>query len=61
MINGDPPAGNDASSASALPEPQRRKPYARPQILSREPLEAMAATCARPFGKASGICSTARS
>ncbi|MCU1244890.1 MAG: hypothetical protein JWN02_800 [Acidobacteria bacterium] len=39
------------------PKPQR-KPYTPPRILSREPLEAMAAICApRPPAKANpGLC-----
>lgn len=39
-------------------EPRRRKPYAPPRILSREPLEAMAATCSpRPPAKGNaGLC-----
>lgn len=47
-------------------QPPGKKPakaYQRPQILSREPLEAMAATCtASSYGKpAVGICSSPRS
>lgn len=38
-----------------------RRAYAPPRILSREPLEVMAATCTRPLGKAPGVCSTGRS
>lgn len=45
-------------------QPPGRKPakaYQRPRILSREPLEAMAATCTRPYGKAAGTCQTGSS
>jgi hypothetical protein len=38
-----PPAGAAGSADSR--DAQHRKPYERPRILSREPLEAMAATC----------------
>lgn len=40
-----------------------RKPYDRPRILSREPLEAMAATCtASARGKANkSVCGVAKS
>jgi hypothetical protein len=38
------PAAGAAGIADSR-DAQRRKPYERPRILSREPLEAMAATC----------------
>ena len=63
----NPLADNEPDAPSALPEPSKsdaqqiRKAYERPRILSREPLEVMAATCTRPFGKATGVCSTGRS
>jgi hypothetical protein len=43
---------NPEASASA-PRPEgRRKTYQRPQILSREPLESLAATCTGKNAKA---------
>lgn len=36
------------------PATDTRKPYQRPRILSREPLEAMAAVCSFPGGKTGG-------
>ncbi len=38
-------------------KPVEKKPYEPPRILTREPLEAMAAVCTPvPPGKAGGIC-----
>jgi hypothetical protein len=62
-----PLAQNESDSQSPSPETPKREPhealkaYERPRILSREPLEVMAATCTRPFGKATGVCNTGRS
>lgn len=49
------PASNDPSSPSGL---RGRRAYVRPRILSREPLEAVAAVCApSPPAKGNpGIC-----
>lgn len=46
------PANNEEAKSA------RRKPYSPPRILSREPLEAMAATCSpRPPAKTNaGLC-----
>jgi hypothetical protein len=45
-----------SSPGDAPPRDERRKAYHRPQILSREPLESMAATCTGKNAKAvSGI------
>jgi hypothetical protein len=43
---------------SSAPAPSKRKPYRRPEILYREPLEAMAALCTpSPPAKANvGMC-----
>jgi hypothetical protein len=51
MKRQEEPANNEES-------PVRRKPYSPPRILSREPLEAMAATCSpRPPAKTNaGLC-----
>ena len=39
-------------------KPAEKKPYEPPRILTREPLEAMAAVCTpTPPGKGGGICS----
>ena len=41
--------------STPVPSPEgRRKTYQRPQILSREPLESMAATCTGKNAKAVG-------
>lgn len=43
----------DASTPEPVPSPEgQRKTYQRPQILSREPLESMAATCTGKNAKA---------
>lgn len=47
----DPEAPRDELSKSADAGPERRKPYAKPAVISREPLEAVAAVC-NPPGKA---------
>jgi hypothetical protein len=58
------PEGSDSGSAPPPGHP-RKKTYERPRILSREPLEAMAATCTPPpsgFGKANTVvCSRGKS
>jgi hypothetical protein len=36
---------NIGPTTGASPDGAARKPYSRPRILSREPLESMAATC----------------
>lgn len=45
---------------SSASEPSRKKPYRRPEILYREPLEAMAALCTpSPPAKSNlGMCPT---
>lgn len=45
---------------SSASEPSKKKPYRRPEILYREPLEAMAALCTpSPPAKANlGMCPT---
>lgn len=38
-----------------------KRPYQKPEIKYRGPLEAMAATCTGPGGKLEGTCGVARS
>lgn len=66
MSDNDKPAEATATTNSTQSErPTSRKPYEPPRILSREPLEAMAATC--PGGSVSrgkpntSVCGVARS
>lgn len=49
----------DNRQAAEKPEQPAKRPYEAPQILSEEPLEAVAATCNPPtggFGKTGPIC-----
>lgn len=50
---------NGQPERSGASEPSKKKPYRRPEILYREPLEAMAAICTPvPPAKANlGMCS----
>jgi hypothetical protein len=59
--NADPP--NAEPGTPNLGKEPPRKPYERPRILSREPLEAMAATCtANARGKPNArVCGVAKS
>ena len=61
MADTEPVAQKASAAPAQLTVGDGRKVYERPRILSREPLEVMAATCTKPFGKAPGICSTGRS
>jgi hypothetical protein len=49
---------NEEKQAGEVVEPPGRKPYSAPRIVSREPLEAMAAVCSpHPPSKANpGFC-----
>jgi hypothetical protein len=42
-------------------ERENKKAYHRPRIVSREPLEAMAATCTGAKAKAGGVCTKLQS
>jgi hypothetical protein len=56
-------SGHSVAAPASLPK-QARRPYAPPRILSREPLEAMAATCPPGIGRGkagAGICGIVRS
>ena len=51
----DPQSKPETTSTGLVSAPaDRRKTYHRPQILSREPLESMAATCTGKGAKAIG-------
>lgn len=55
------PKRPSADQANTTGSNSRKRRYERPRILSREPLEAMAATCVGGNGKVQGFCLTARS
>jgi hypothetical protein len=51
---------NENEQRSSNPEIVQRKPYERPMIIYRQPLEARAAVCTpHPPGKADATCMTA--
>ena len=52
----------DPASEPGMPsEREPKKAYHRPRIVSREPLEAMAATCTGGKAKAGGLCTKLQS
>ena len=61
MTDHDPNAGSGRPRAAAPGGTPARKPYRRPRIVSREPLEVMAATCTGAKAKAGGICTKLKS
>lgn len=48
-----------SESASPQTPSTGKKPYEKPGVMYRAPLEAMAATCSTFPGKAAGVCGTA--
>ena len=60
MPSGAPSPGSGSGSAPGGTG-GRKKAYAPPRVISREPLEAMAATCTGARAKNVGFCSRTKS